>query len=150
MGATSGIGGGAAGPWYRVQAMTADGRRGTTAERDYASVLPAVLNAALHRRPFVAGWLSRGGGAPLELITNAGPLPEPGRVIGPGRVIEPGRVIAIEASGLVEAGRGAGPRGAPAGGPGPGARGGRRGGPGPPAGGGRRRPRGAGRRGPPR
>src|SRR6516225_807187 len=78
MGATSGIGGGAAGPWYRVQAMTADGRRGTTAERDYASVLPAVLNAALHRRPFVAGWLSRGGGAPLELITNAGPLPEPG------------------------------------------------------------------------
>src|SRR5258706_9821431 len=85
--------------------MTADGRRGTTAERDYASVLPAVLNAALHRRPFVAGWLSRGGGAPLELITNAGPLPEPGRVIGPGRVIEPGRVIAIEASGLIEPGR---------------------------------------------
>ncbi len=112
MGATSGIGSGAAGPWYRVQAMTADGRRGATAERDYASVLPAVLNAALHRRPFVAGWLSRGGGAPLELITNAGPLPEPGRVIGPGRVIEPGRVIAIEASGLVEAGRVAGPGGA--------------------------------------
>ena len=56
------------------------GRRppGGSAERDYASVLPAVLNAAMHRRPFVAGWLSRGGGAPLELITNAGPLPEPG------------------------------------------------------------------------
>src|SRR5260221_2713265 len=105
MGATSGIGGGAAGPWYRVRALAADGRRGTTAERDYASVLPAVLNAALHRRPFVAGWLSRGGGAPLELITNAGPLPEPGRVIGPGRVIEPGRVMAIEASGLGDAGR---------------------------------------------
>src|SRR5260370_8575866 len=113
MGATSGIGGGAAGAGYRVQAMTADGRRGATAERDYASVLPAVLNAALHRRPFVAGWLSRGGGAPLELITNAGPLPEPGRVIGPGRVIEPGRVIAIEASGLVEAGPAPGPRAAP-------------------------------------
>src|SRR5579864_2151383 len=105
MGATSGIGGGAAGPWYRVQAMTADGRRGTTAERDYASVLPAVLNAALHRRPFVAGWLSRGNGAPLELITNAGPLPEPGRVTGHGRLIEPGRVIALEASGLIDAGR---------------------------------------------
>src|ERR1700716_1300255 len=85
--------------------MTADGRRGATAERDYASVLPAVLNAARHRRPFVAGWLSRGGGAPLELITNAGPLPEPGRGVGPGRVIEPGRAIAIEASGLSGAGR---------------------------------------------
>src|SRR5215472_12793186 len=89
MGATSGIGGGAVGPWYRVQAMTADGRRGNTAERDYACVLPAVLNAALHRRPFVAGWLSRGGGAPLELITNA----------GPGQVIGPGRAIAIGAGG---------------------------------------------------
>src|SRR5229473_2106271 len=116
MGATSGIGGGAAGPWYRVQAMTADGRRGATAERDYASVLPAVLNAALHRRPFVAGWLSRGGGAPLELITNAGPLPEPGRGVGPGSVIEPGgaiepgrvigpgRAIAIEPRGHAEPG----------------------------------------------
>src|SRR5215469_5060107 len=105
MGATSGIGGGASGPWYRVQAMTADGRRGATAERDYASVLPAVLNAAQHRRPFVAGWLSRGGGAPLELITNAGPMPEPGRVTGqgrltgPGRVIEPGRAMVIEPGG---------------------------------------------------
>jgi len=53
------------------------GGRGGGAEQDYASVLPAVLNAAMYRRPFVAGWLSRGGGAPLELITNAGPLPEP-------------------------------------------------------------------------
>jgi len=78
MAAASGIGGGAAGPWYRVQAIMADGRRGGSAEQDYASVLPAVLNAAQHRRPFVAGWLSRGSGAPLELITNAGPLPEPG------------------------------------------------------------------------
>jgi uncharacterized protein len=76
VGANSGIGGGAGGPWYRVQAIMAGGRGGS-AEEDYASVLPAVLNAAMHRRPFVAGWLSRGGGAPLELITNAGPLPEP-------------------------------------------------------------------------
>ncbi len=68
------VGGGAAGPWYRVEAITAS-CLGGTAERDYASVLPAALNAALHRRPFVAGWLSRGGGAPLDLITNAGPLP---------------------------------------------------------------------------
>ncbi|HTW05831.1 MAG TPA: ATP-binding protein [Streptosporangiaceae bacterium] len=79
MGANSGIGGGAGGPWYRVEAIMAGGPggRGGSAEQDYASVLPAVLNAAMYRRPFVAGWLSRGGGAPLELITNAGPLPEP-------------------------------------------------------------------------
>src|SRR5271170_4216110 len=93
MAAASGIGGGAAGPWYRVQAIMADGRRGGTAEQDYASVLPAVLNAAQHRRPFVAGWLSRGSGAPLELITNAGPLPEPGVAdrarMGPVHVARP-------------------------------------------------------------
>jgi uncharacterized protein len=89
MGATSGIGSGAAGPWYRVQAILADGRQGASAERDYASVLPAALNAAMHRRPFVAGWLSRGGGAPLELITNAGPLPEPG---APDRQAQAGRL----------------------------------------------------------
>jgi hypothetical protein len=71
--APSGISGGAAGQWYRVQAVSAS-CLGGTADRDYASVLPAVLNAARHRRPFIAGWLSRGGGAPLELITNAGPL----------------------------------------------------------------------------
>src|ERR1700733_10854194 len=74
MGVSSGIGGGAAGLWYQVRAVSA-GSLGGTADRDYASVLPAVLNAARHRRPFIAGWLSRGGGAPLELITNAGPLP---------------------------------------------------------------------------
>ena len=75
MGATSGISGGAAAQWYRVQAISG-ACLGGTADRDYASVLPAVLNAARHRRPFIAGWLSRGGGAPLELITNAGPLPD--------------------------------------------------------------------------
>src|ERR1700689_4230059 len=74
MGPTSGISGGAAAQWYRVQAVSG-ACLGGTADRDYASVLPAVLNAARHRRPFIAGWLSRGGGAPLELITNAGPLP---------------------------------------------------------------------------
>jgi hypothetical protein len=74
MSAASGIGGGATGPWYRVETISAS-CLGETAESDYASVLPAALNAAQHRRPFVAGWLSRGGGAPLELITNAGPLP---------------------------------------------------------------------------
>jgi hypothetical protein len=74
MSGDQGIGGGASAPWYRVVAIP-DVRYGGTAERDYASVLPAVLDAAQSRRPFVTGWLSRGGGAPLELITNAGPLP---------------------------------------------------------------------------
>jgi uncharacterized protein len=74
---TSGIGGGAAGLWYRVQAVSA-ACLGGSADADYASVLPAVLNAARHRKPFIAGWLSRGAGAPLELITNAGPLPAAG------------------------------------------------------------------------
>jgi uncharacterized protein len=69
------IGGGATGLWYRVLAVGMPGAG--TADSDYAAVLPAALNAARNRRPFIAGWLSRGGGAPLELITNAGPLPAP-------------------------------------------------------------------------
>jgi len=85
MAETSGIGGGAAGLWYRVQAVGASSQGGTAAS-DYASVLPAALNAARHRRPFIAGWLSRGAGAPLELITTAGPLAAeaPGAGAGPG------------------------------------------------------------------
>ncbi len=77
MAAESGIGGGAAGLWYRVQAVS-QRSLGGGADGDYASVLPAALNAARHRLPFIAGWLSLGGGAPLELVTNAGPLPAPG------------------------------------------------------------------------
>jgi helicase HerA-like protein len=73
MGATAGISGGAAGQWYRVRSVSA-ACLGGSADRDYAAVLPAILNAARHRRSFIAGWLSRGGGVPLELITNAGPL----------------------------------------------------------------------------
>ncbi len=65
-----------AAPWYRVVAIP-DAPYGGTAERDYASVLPALLGAAKNRRPFVVGWFSRGGGSPLELFTNAGPLPPP-------------------------------------------------------------------------
>jgi uncharacterized protein len=84
MGATAGISGGAAGHWYRVQCVSADCLGGTT-DRDYATVLPAILNAARRRRPFIAGWLSRGGGAPLELITNAGPLPAAPQPAGPGQ-----------------------------------------------------------------
>ncbi|WP_262401348.1 ATP-binding protein [Actinomadura sp. CNU-125] len=41
------------------------------------SVLPAALSARRGERPFVVGWLSPGGGAPLELITNAGPIGPP-------------------------------------------------------------------------
>src|SRR6266568_3185860 len=67
-------GGGVGASWYRVAAIP-DAGYGGSAERDYASVLPAVLDAAQHRRSFVTGWLSRGAGAPLELVTNAGPLP---------------------------------------------------------------------------
>jgi DNA helicase HerA-like ATPase len=77
VGGTSGIGGGTAGPWYRVLAITPSGNGRGAAEHDYVEILPAALHAAKHRRPFIAGWLSRGGGAPLELITNAGPLPDP-------------------------------------------------------------------------
>ena len=78
MAETAGVGGSATALWYRVMAVNARGSGGTAAG-DYASVLPAALHAARHRRPFIAGWLSRGGGAPLELITTAGPLPQPGR-----------------------------------------------------------------------
>ncbi|TDD63689.1 ATP-binding protein [Actinomadura rubrisoli] len=61
------------GPWYRIQAIPAP-QRDASAEWDFVSVLPAALSAAQRRRPFVVGWLSAGGGAPLELITNAGPI----------------------------------------------------------------------------
>src|SRR5215475_12929516 len=71
-----GIGAGASAPWYRVVAIP-DVSYGGSAERDYAAVLPALLDAVQNRRTFVTGWLSRGGGAPLELLTNAGPLPSP-------------------------------------------------------------------------
>jgi hypothetical protein len=68
---TTGGGDGLTGPWQRVLAITAQDTPGSP-ETDFVAVLPAVLSAAERGRPFVAGWLSRGGGAPLELITNAG------------------------------------------------------------------------------
>ena len=76
MSSDAGFGGGINAPWYRVVAIP-DAPYGGTAERDYACVLPALLDAAKGGRPFVVGWLSRGGGKPLELFTNAGPLPTP-------------------------------------------------------------------------
>src|ERR1700758_471421 len=79
MGESAGIGGNAGALWYRVLAVNARGAGGTA-----GGELPSGPPAARHRRPFIAGWLSRGGGAPLELITTAGPLPEPGR---PARLV---------------------------------------------------------------
>ncbi|MBB4698615.1 ATP-binding protein [Sphaerisporangium siamense] len=78
------------GPWYRIQAITAPSRS-SSAEWDFVTVLPAVLSAAQRNRPFVIGWLSRGSGAPLELITNAGPLtpPRPPRRAAGATVEEP-------------------------------------------------------------
>jgi uncharacterized protein len=61
------------GPWYRIQAILAAAQL-PSAESDFVTVLPAVLSAKQRGRPFMVGWLSRGAGAPLELITNAGPL----------------------------------------------------------------------------
>src|SRR5579875_2745638 len=89
-----GIAGGTTGAWYRIQSIV-EGSRGGSADADYALVLPAVLNAAAHRRSFIAGWLSRGGGAPLELVTNAGPFPVPGATpAGAGRHSGRGQVAA--------------------------------------------------------
>ncbi|TNY36776.1 ATP-binding protein [Thermomonospora catenispora] len=63
------------GPWYRITAVPA-AEREASAEWDFVTVLPAALSARQQGRAFVVGWLSRGGGAPLELITNAGPVGE--------------------------------------------------------------------------
>ena len=73
------LGDGAAGPWFRVVSLTAP-RPAGPAEQDFVSILPAALAAAGQGRPLVAGWLCRGAGSPLELITNAAisePVPPP-------------------------------------------------------------------------
>jgi hypothetical protein len=46
-----------------------------SAASDYAAIQPAAVAAATEGRPLIIGWLSRGGGAPLELITTAAPVP---------------------------------------------------------------------------
>ena len=86
-----------AGPWFRVSSIPAGWPAGP-AEQDYVSVLPAALAAASQGRPFVTGWLSRGAGAPLELITNAAPTEPahatgdlPGPAAGPGSSLPGGR-----------------------------------------------------------
>src|SRR5215831_14104551 len=75
------LGDGIAGPWFRVVSLTCP-RPAGPAEQDFAAILPAALAAAGRDRPLVIGWLSRGAGSPLELITNAaasepGPAPAP-------------------------------------------------------------------------
>jgi DNA helicase HerA-like ATPase len=71
---TTGAGDSLAGPWHRILAITAP-VGADSPEADFVAVLPAVLSAAGSGRAFAVGWLSRGAGAPLELITNAGALP---------------------------------------------------------------------------
>jgi uncharacterized protein len=70
------LGDGIAGPWFRVVSLTLP-RPAGSAEQDFVSILPAALAAAGRGRPLVVGWLSRGVGSPLELITNAA-ASEPG------------------------------------------------------------------------
>jgi hypothetical protein len=82
---TTGAGDPLAGPWYRILSISACAAPGSP-ESDFVAVLPAVLSAAERGRPFVTAWLSRGAGAPLELITNAGGVPVPG---APGEVLFP-------------------------------------------------------------
>ena len=68
-------GNGIAGPWFRVLSIAAPSCPGS-AEQDFLAILPAAASAARGRRPFLAGWLCRAAGAPLEFITNA-VLPRP-------------------------------------------------------------------------
>ncbi|MDR0346088.1 MAG: ATP-binding protein [Nocardiopsaceae bacterium] len=67
-----------AGPWFRVLSVIPGHGHGP-AGQDFLTVLPAALAAARQGRPFVTLWLCRGGGAPLELITNASSSAFPGR-----------------------------------------------------------------------
>ncbi|MBO0785826.1 MAG: DUF853 family protein, partial [Actinobacteria bacterium] len=67
-----------AGPWFRVLSIIPGHGHGP-AGQDFLTVLPAALAAARQGRPFVTLWLCRGGGAPLELITNASAAAVPGR-----------------------------------------------------------------------
>src|SRR5215813_3141463 len=76
------LGDGMAGPWFRVVSLTAP-RPAGPAEQDFVGILPAALAAAGRGRPFVTGWLSRGAGSPLELITNAA-ASEPAHPAPPG------------------------------------------------------------------
>ena len=77
-----------AGPWFRVQSIVTR-RAAGSAEHDFLDILPAASAAARAGRPFVAGWLCRAGGAPLEFITNAA-LPGPQAGDGCALLFPPG------------------------------------------------------------
>ena len=77
-----------AGPWYRVRSIVTR-RAAGSAEHDFLDILPAASAAARAGRPFVAGWLCRAGGAPLEFITNAA-LPGPRAGDGCALLFPPG------------------------------------------------------------
>jgi hypothetical protein len=76
-----------AGPWFRVQSIVTRPWPGS-AGHDFLDVLPAASVAARAGRPFVAGWLCRAPGAPLELFTNA-VLPAPQAGNGPAGLLFP-------------------------------------------------------------
>src|SRR6266566_8854539 len=83
------LGDGITGPWFRVVSLTAP-RPAGSAEQDFIGILPAALAAAVRGRPFVAGWLSRGAGSPLELITPAAAEPAPPAPAPPPGLPDPG------------------------------------------------------------
>jgi hypothetical protein len=74
--ATPVLGDRAAGPWFRVLSLPPPAGPPSPGQ-DYQAVLPAAATAARQGRPLVTGWLCRGPGHPLELITNAA-APAPG------------------------------------------------------------------------
>ncbi|MGE5135985.1 MAG: ATP-binding protein [Gemmatimonadota bacterium] len=88
---------GLAGPWFRVLSIP-PARAPASAGQDFASVLPAALSAARRGVPFAAGWLSRGGGAPLELVTNAGPAAPGESPDGPRDLLFPGGARGVPAA----------------------------------------------------
>ena len=60
-----------AGPWWHVLSTTAPDTA-AQAHGDLAAMRPAADDLAMAGRAIVIGWLSRGDGAPLELITTMG------------------------------------------------------------------------------
>ena len=93
------------GSWWRVLAMAAPGAG--SAQDDFAVMRTAAMEAARAGRCLVTGWLSRGNGAPLELITT----------IAAGQPAQPGTGVprAVEAMGpwLAASGAGRGKHAAP-------------------------------------
>ncbi len=84
------LGDAAAGPWIRVCSIVTRPCPGS-AGHDFLDVLPAVAVAARTGKPFVAGWLCRAAGAPLEFLTNAVlPPPADGQPEPAGLLFPPG------------------------------------------------------------